>query len=208
MENDFPVKYAELTKDEHVRRAKRIVVNNRVYEIYVQGPKDSVVSEDPSTFLDSFILNPEPENLLPQGSGKEPDKGPKSKDFEDKAGKFKIMFPGTPRKDDKDGLFSFTSNNKGGTFKVEYKDDKNGDKGLEALVKDMKAEETTKTANPPQLNGKYPGREFEYAGAKERVRMRVYFVNDRVYTLTVAGDAAFLKSAETATFFGSFALLP
>ena len=58
--NKFPGKYVEITLGPVLRRLQRYVVNDRVYEIYVQGLRDRVATGQPDEFLKSFALKPEP----------------------------------------------------------------------------------------------------------------------------------------------------
>lgn len=143
------------------------------------------------------------------------------KEFSNADGRFKILFPGTPKEK--------TQNAGGVTIRMFYVEQRNGGyfvavNGLPQPVQDRDIKNVLDGArtgalarsggkltseSDVTLAGKYPGREINADLTKPaagKLRTRVYLVGDRMFQVMVMGTGSFVDGADTKKFFDSFQL--
>ena len=144
---------------------------------------------------------------------------PKLTEYKSSQGKFKVLFPGTPKLSNQTSRFnvqvqSYHVTLSSGAFLVNYYDDDSPVPiPAEALL--MEAEGLCKglggslaSHQATKLEGKYPGLEFSGNITKPhtgKIRGRHYLVGNRVYTIAVVGTEKTVQSTTATQFLNSFA---
>ncbi len=144
-------------------------------------------------------------------------------DFTSAQYKFKTKFPGAPKEQTKPmgetTLHAFATESRSGAFMVGVADlpipanlppealEASFDEGQQRAI--ANAGGTLKTSTKVTLAGKHPGREFTATINKPvagQMRMRIYYVGNRMYQVFALGKDSFVTSADANLFFDSFAL--
>jgi hypothetical protein len=144
------------------------------------------------------------------------------KEFSSPEGRFKVEFPGTPKKTNQQAagikMTTYTVEEKNGAYVVAFADApipsgeteaqlrKRLDGARDGMVGNVGGKLTSES--DLTLKDKYPGREVkaDIPSKKGALRARVYIVDGRLYQVMVIGTSSWITSAEATRFLDSFAL--
>jgi hypothetical protein len=145
------------------------------------------------------------------------------KEFSSAEGKYKVMMPGTPKETTQAspaGPIKFhTVEEKNGAYVVNFTDitgtasepPEKIDQRLDGARQGAAGNVQGKVVKEDKitLEGKYPGRDIqiELPNDKGLIRVRMYFVNGRLYQVMAVGTKSWTGSGDVQKFLDSFALL-
>lgn len=131
---------------------------------------------------------------------------------------FSILMPGTPKilnlqisnpiyKDSKTKSYIVQRNNSLYMLIVTTFSGSSSPSILDKVQADIMSRETAAKHSDITLNGQYPGRELTYTTSKGTDSInRMYFVDNRLYSLNIAGNRKFVHSASAKKFLNSLVI--
>ena len=209
-------------KDRTAFRALLVKANHRIYQVVATAPKEFIFSGDVNRFLSSF--RPKPETVLTADDTLAVDTW---QDFSPPGGRFTVDVPRLPVAGQESvrtsggemtlHLFELDRAELRQKFSVQYADYpealmrklRSADKALSnASTVDVENIRGTLVSEKTLSLGRYPGRELQIENTDTAMKIRLYFVERRLYKITTVRPRQTGFSEDDDKFMTSFQLTP